>query len=177
VDIVRHTVPDSVYQLHVQQPSTYEKPRGCQCSFRLLMMGGVSPETCRSSYKYGIIKFWYIVAFCWTFLYELYYDAQIQEYQEFVVSLLPTCSFLVLSSDVRVWPYYSYAVVHFADLFITGSSVIREESLIHCGVCIISTHFLLHYWSAWKHLCFYIAVSPYIALVLFVHSSHTSLLK
>jgi hypothetical protein len=36
-------VPDNVYQLHVQQPSTYEKTRGCQCCFRLLMMGGVSP--------------------------------------------------------------------------------------------------------------------------------------
>ena len=28
-----------------------------QCSFRLLMMGGVSPETCLASYKYGIINF------------------------------------------------------------------------------------------------------------------------
>ena len=24
--VVRHTVPDNVHQLHVQQPSTYEKP-------------------------------------------------------------------------------------------------------------------------------------------------------
>ena len=39
-------VPDNVNQLHIQQPSTYKKPRGCQCSFRLLMMGDVSPETC-----------------------------------------------------------------------------------------------------------------------------------
>jgi len=46
------------------------KNRGCQCSFRLLMMGGVSPETCWASYKYGIINFWYIVASCWIFLYE-----------------------------------------------------------------------------------------------------------
>ena len=46
------------------------KNRGCQCSFRLLMMGGVSPETCWASYKYGIIKFWYIVLSCWIFLYE-----------------------------------------------------------------------------------------------------------
>jgi hypothetical protein len=48
VDVVRHsdTVPDNVQQLHVQLPSTYEKTRGCQCSFRLLMLGGVSPETC-----------------------------------------------------------------------------------------------------------------------------------
>jgi len=46
------------------------KTRGCQCSFRLLIMGGVSLETCWASYKYGIIKFWYIVASCWIFLYE-----------------------------------------------------------------------------------------------------------
>jgi len=26
VDVVRHTVPDNVHQLHVQQPSTYAKP-------------------------------------------------------------------------------------------------------------------------------------------------------
>jgi len=26
VYVVRHTVPDNVNQLHVQQPSTYEKP-------------------------------------------------------------------------------------------------------------------------------------------------------
>jgi len=45
--------------------------RGCQCSFRLLMMGGASPETCWASYKYGILKVWYIVASCWIFLCEL----------------------------------------------------------------------------------------------------------
>jgi len=47
------------------------KTIGCQCSFRLLMMGGMSPETCWASYKYEIIKFWCIVASCWIFLYEL----------------------------------------------------------------------------------------------------------
>jgi hypothetical protein len=43
-----------------QHPSTFHvwKTRGCQCSFRFLMMGGVSPGTCWASYKYGIIKFW-----------------------------------------------------------------------------------------------------------------------
>jgi hypothetical protein len=30
------------------------KTRGCQCSFRLMMMGGVSPETCWASCKYEI---------------------------------------------------------------------------------------------------------------------------
>jgi len=51
------------------RPTTFHiwKTRGCQCSFRLLMMGGVSPETCRALYKYGIIKFWYIAASCWIF--------------------------------------------------------------------------------------------------------------
>ena len=72
-------------------PTTFHvwKTRGCQCSFRLLMMGGVSPETCWASYKYGIIKFWYIVAFCWIFIYELYYDARIHEHQS--VSVLCLC--------------------------------------------------------------------------------------
>jgi hypothetical protein len=60
------------------RPSTVHvcKTRYCQCSFRLLMMGGVSLETCWASYKYGILKFWYIIAFCWIYLYELYYDAR-----------------------------------------------------------------------------------------------------
>ena len=50
-------------------PTTFHvwKTRGCQCSFRLLMMGGVSSETRWASYKYWIIKFWYIVASCWIF--------------------------------------------------------------------------------------------------------------
>ena len=41
----------SVQQLHVQQPSTYAKPEAVSCSFRLLMMNGMSPETCWASYK------------------------------------------------------------------------------------------------------------------------------
>jgi hypothetical protein len=49
------------------RPATFYvwKTRGCQCSFMLLVMGGVSSETCWASYKYGIIKFWYMVASCW----------------------------------------------------------------------------------------------------------------
>ena len=50
------------------------KTRGCQCSFRLLMMGGMSPETCWASYKHRKITFWYIVASCWIFLYEFMCD-------------------------------------------------------------------------------------------------------
>jgi hypothetical protein len=77
----KYTVPDNVQQLHVQQPSKYKKTRGCQCSFRLLMIGGVSPETCWASYKYEIIKilihFWILL----DFLHELYCDGRIHERQ------------------------------------------------------------------------------------------------
>jgi len=47
------------------------KTRGYQCSFKLLMIGGVSSETCWASCKCGTITFWYIVASCWIFFYEL----------------------------------------------------------------------------------------------------------
>jgi len=65
------------------RPTTFHvwKTRGCKCSFRLLMMGGVSSETCSASCKYGIIKFWYIVASCWIILYEFYYDVRTYEHQ------------------------------------------------------------------------------------------------
>ena len=55
-------------------PATFHiyKTRGCQCSFRLLMMGGVSPKTCWALCKYGLIKkSWYTVASCWI-CYELH---------------------------------------------------------------------------------------------------------
>ena len=59
------------------RPTTFHvwKTRGCQCSFRFLMMGGVSSETCWASYKYEINfdTLLHIVGF----LYELYYDARI----------------------------------------------------------------------------------------------------
>jgi len=67
----------------ITHPTTFHvwKTRGCQYNFRLLMMGGVSPETCWASDKYWIIKFRYIVASCWIFLYESYYAARIHEHQ------------------------------------------------------------------------------------------------
>jgi len=51
------------------RPTTFPiwKTRGCQCSFRLLMISDESPETCWASYKYGTIKLWYTVASCWIF--------------------------------------------------------------------------------------------------------------
>jgi hypothetical protein len=89
------------------RPTTFHvwKTRGCQCSFKLLMMGGVSPETCWASYKYGIINVWYTVAPCWIFLYELYYDARIHEHQVHII------------------------LQHFSTHFITGE-IIAEMNLV-----------------------------------------------
>jgi hypothetical protein len=56
VDVMRHSVPDNVHQTHVQTTFHLCKTRSCQCSFRLLMMGGVLLETCWASYKHKIIK-------------------------------------------------------------------------------------------------------------------------
>ena len=75
------------------------KTRGCKCSFRLLMMSSVSPETCWALYKYGIIKFWYIVASCWIFLYELYYDARIHEHP--TIELFSHC----FHSEIYCWEF------------------------------------------------------------------------
>ena len=50
------------------------KTRGCQCSFRLLMMGGVSPETCWASYNYGIIKILIYCCIFFIFLYAICWD-------------------------------------------------------------------------------------------------------
>jgi hypothetical protein len=59
----------SNYLPHMQNQS-------CQCNFRLLMMGRVSPETCSASCKYGIIKFGILLHlvgfFFMNFLYELW---------------------------------------------------------------------------------------------------------
>jgi len=52
------------------------KTRGCNYSFELLMMGGVSPETCWSIKKHWNNKFYYTLASCYFFLWELYYDAR-----------------------------------------------------------------------------------------------------
>jgi len=88
------------------RPKTFHvwKTRGCQCSFRLLMMGGVSPETCWASYKYVVIKVWYIVTSCWSFLYELYHDARIHEHQVTHVLYCQSC--------VYVMSFYNAAVQH-----------------------------------------------------------------
>ena len=47
------------------------------------MMRDVSLETCWAIKKHWNNKFYYTVACCWLFIYDLYYDARIHEYQVF----------------------------------------------------------------------------------------------
>ena len=66
-----------------QRPATkaYVKPEAAITVFELLMMGGVLPETCWAIKKHWNNKFYYTVASCWFFQWDLYYDARIHKYQ------------------------------------------------------------------------------------------------
>jgi hypothetical protein len=68
------------------------------------MMGGVSPETCWASDKCGIIKFWYVVASCWVFFFQLYYDARSHERQ--TLQFCPWVEALHVSSFSTTLPLY-----------------------------------------------------------------------
>jgi hypothetical protein len=52
----------------VRQPKTYVKPEAAFTFFELLIMGGVSPETCWAIKKHWNNKFYYTVTSCWVFL-------------------------------------------------------------------------------------------------------------
>jgi len=60
-----------------RQPQTYVKPAAAITVFELLMMGGVSSETCWAIKKHWNNKFFYTVASVWFFLWDLY---QIYQY-------------------------------------------------------------------------------------------------
>jgi hypothetical protein len=94
------TAPDNVKQLHVQQPSKCKKTRGCQYSFRPLIMGGVSPKTCWASYKNGIVTFRYIIAFFWIFF-----------MKEFIICI------------VQVWEFIGSSRMQFWDMCIKSDAV------------------------------------------------------
>jgi hypothetical protein len=64
-----------------QQPHAYVKPDVAITVFELLRMSGVLLETCWAIKKHWNNKFYYMVVSCWSFLYDLYYDAWIHEHQ------------------------------------------------------------------------------------------------
>jgi len=51
-----------------RQTQTYVKPEATITVFELLMMSGVSLETCWAIKKHWNNTFYYTVAFCWLFL-------------------------------------------------------------------------------------------------------------
>jgi hypothetical protein len=94
----QHRVPDNVHQLHVQQPSTYEKPEAASA-----VLGSWWWAVCRPKHVelhiniWNNKKFWYIVASCWIFLYELYYDARIHENQHYVIVCATSYYLLIIT--------------------------------------------------------------------------------
>jgi len=80
----------------ITRPSTFHvwKTRGSQCSFRLLMMSGVSPETCWASYKHGIIRnFDTVLHLVWFFFMNLWMGQEFPLFPLYFVVLaitLPT---------------------------------------------------------------------------------------
>ena len=85
-----------------RQPKTYVKPEAAITVFELLMMGGVSPETCWAIKKHWNNKFYYTVASCLFFLWVLYYDARIHDHQVQVnLFWYATLIFIVHNSDAE----------------------------------------------------------------------------
>jgi len=65
-------------------------------------------------YKYGIIKFWYIVASCWIFLYQLYYDARIHEHQmKSVTQCNENCKICAISQIPKYFYFISAWVLNY----------------------------------------------------------------
>ena len=69
------------------------------------------PTTFHVSYKYGIIKFWYIVTSCWIFLYEMYYDARIQEHQVYIASHRSMINIFAFCWYVNRWSEICWLIV------------------------------------------------------------------
>jgi hypothetical protein len=64
--------PAAVNHDRCWQPQTYVKPKAAITVFELLMMSGVSLETCWAIKKHWNNKFYYTVASCWLFLQDLH---------------------------------------------------------------------------------------------------------
>jgi hypothetical protein len=104
---VETTVPDNVHQLHVQITVHVWKTRGCQCSFRLLLMGGVSRKTCWASYTYAIIKFYtHIVASCGVFIMN-------QVFRFLIIFLSTSKIFPIIQGHLKMFLNISYTWIPF----------------------------------------------------------------
>ena len=104
---------------------TSVKPEAAITVLELLMMVGVLPETCWAIKKHWNNKFYYTVASCWFFLWDLYYDARIHEYQD---------NFLAAVGIMRVWTEVS--------LF-SGSPLVSAEFVLQVNM--LQFHSITHY--------------------------------
>jgi hypothetical protein len=97
-------------------PKTYVKPEAAITVLELLMMDGVFPETCWAIKKHWNNKFYYTVASCWFFLWDLCYDALIHKYQRWTKSKQITLVILEMFTDTKYLyrGYYIYSVTFFA---------------------------------------------------------------
>ena len=78
-----------------RQPQTYVKPEAAITVFELLMLGGLSLETCWAIKKHWNSKFYYTFASCWLFIYDLYYDARTHEYQVSKQEVISKTTFII----------------------------------------------------------------------------------
>jgi hypothetical protein len=95
--------------------------------FELLMMGGVSPETCSAIKKHWNNKFYCTVALCWLFLYDLYHDAMIHKHQvgnyEFVIPGLTDNIKLLLIVFLRVLSQKYFFINVYTVLFLFNNVI------------------------------------------------------
>jgi len=70
------------------------------------MMSDVFLETCWAIKKHWNNKFYYTVASCWLFLYDLYYDERIHEHQVSRHFLRIGTSCLSISDQLPLYPRY-----------------------------------------------------------------------
>ena len=97
-------------------------------------MGGVLPETCWAIKKHWNNKFYYTVASCWFFLWDLYYDAQIHEHH------VSSCIFHVPRANSE--KYYRP----------TSNLRVRYKNT-GIQVTIQNSHFVWHDLHKWQVLC------------------------
>jgi hypothetical protein len=101
-----------------RQPKMCVKPEAAITVLELLMMGGVSPETCRAIKKHWNNKSYYTFASCSFFLWVLYYDARIHERQVSVMVCRLHSWYKPLTAD---WP------------MLTVSYLPLQQSLMQCN--------------------------------------------
>ena len=97
---------DAVQQPHVQQPSTYVKPEAASAVFRLLTVGGVSPETCWASI-YGIKTNW---CHYFSFIYILPDLYMFQAHRPILRRVRTAVHTTIGSVCVLLWPCTLYVV-------------------------------------------------------------------